>query len=262
MSQSSRKSIKDKIARQIQDMKTPVPIDSDRRTGRQQLQSILAPDVVGIPTQEELEVETKPKVVLYLREGLKGATKNWTKYPNDIHDLCTERLNEYETVIYYKLWRESWGYGRNYCRIGYNKILKETPLRSLPTVRRSVIGLREKQFIIMALDDNNEPNITRAGTLYRTCTPFELISGQTEEGIAFEDIPATGVICETIVEGNTVSGNIVTENSDLTDSSQGDQGGVISGTMIPQITVEKSKENKAPGKGDLTDSSHADHLIT
>ena len=31
--------------------------------------------------------------------------------------------------------------------------------------------------------------------------------------------------------------------------------------MIPQITVEKSKENKAPGEGDLTDSSHADQLI-
>lgn len=64
--------------------------------------------------QEETEelIKPQPKIILYLRDGLNGAERSFTKYPNEIHDVMRENLKEEaEGILYIYLWRESWGYG-------------------------------------------------------------------------------------------------------------------------------------------------------
>jgi len=158
-------------------------------TGGQALSIVLA-------DEDQTPKAKKPQIVLYLKEkDLKEPESNWTEYPNEIHQLMAESLTEYESILYVKLWRESRGYGRNYCRIGYKAILKETTIKSLSTARRAMSGLRDKHFVILALNEENKPDVTNSGTLYRVCTPSELMSGKVEEGISLSHIPVEGALC-------------------------------------------------------------------
>ena len=258
MKRNSRASIRDKVAKQIEEMKEPKPIPKDVRTGREQMQSILAPEIVTLPTKEE--PEPKPQIVLYLREGVNPAEKNFTKYPNDMHSLMTDRLTEYESLLYVKLWRESWGYGKNYCRIGYSVLLNETSLRSKSTVTRAVAGLREKRFIILALDDSNHPKTTQAGSIYRVLTPFEILDDKTEEGIVLESILTTGVLCVSILKEDT-HGNPHEHNNDkgvvtksiasvgipTENSSQTDYTGIPTESIVTENTPVESDRHSIGG---------------
>ena len=198
MKRRSKEAIRSKVAEQIKEMQHSESTPTDTRTGREQLQSVLAPDIITLPAREGHKPESKPGIVLYLRDGVNPADKNFTKYPNEMHGLMTERLTEYESLLYIKFWRESWGYGKNYCRIGYSALLRETALRSKSTVTRAVVGLREKRFIVLALDEASSPKTTQIGTIYRVFAPCEILDGKTEEGIVLQSIPTAGILCRTM----------------------------------------------------------------
>ena len=105
-----------KLSMRIQEMKQK-PVE--QLTGSEVIQS-----VVGT-------IQAKPQlqssIVLHLREGLKSTERNFTKYPNEIHDLIKSHLKEMsEGILYMYLWWMSWGFGKNYCRIGYGKIVSKT----------------------------------------------------------------------------------------------------------------------------------------
>ena len=86
MKRRSRESIRDKVSRQLQDMEQPPIPPKDTRTGREQMQSILAPEIVTLPIKE-VKPEAEPQIILYLREGVNPAEKNFTKYPNDLQAM-------------------------------------------------------------------------------------------------------------------------------------------------------------------------------
>ena len=66
----------DKLSMRIQEMKQK-PVE--QLTGSEVIQS-----VVGAVQAKH---QPQSSIVLYLREGLNGAERNFTKYPNEIHDL-------------------------------------------------------------------------------------------------------------------------------------------------------------------------------
>jgi len=238
---SSTRDLKSKIAKQVRQLAEERGDTAPIMTGIEEFRSIVASDVA---TPSPLR-RSKPQIVLYLKEGLKGATKNWTKYPNEIHDLMSERLSEFESLLYIKLWRESWGYGRNYCRIGYNAIVKETSIKSVSTARRATAGLKEKKFIVLALDSESLPNVNKKGTLYRVCTPTEIMEGKVEEGIELADIPTDGVFCVTMVTQNTV---------------QKGQAAMFPQTMVTQnIVALDADKNRIKIEGVPTDHGHTEH---
>ena len=260
MKRRSKEAIRNKVAEQIKEMQHSESIPTDTRTGREQLQSVLAPDIVTLPAREEHKPESKPGRVLYLREGVNPADKNFTKYPNEMHGLMTERLTEYESLLYIKFWRESWGYGKNYCRIGYSTLLRETSLRSKSTVTRAVVGLREKRFIVLALDEASSPKTTQVGTIYRVFAPSEILDGKTEEGIPLQSIPSGGILCrgmprENIPEephkqGNDtgVSRESIPRQSILTEKSgQADDTSVVSQGIVTKNTPENNGNYRAEG---------------
>lgn len=173
--------------------KNPQPEKKDaERTGRETLKLLLANDE---PEAQEPESPVQPKIILYLRDDVNPAEKNFTKNPNEMYDLAADKLTSHETVLYMWAWRMSWGFGRNYCRFSRRQVLNKTSINSESSVRRAITGLREKQFIIQVLDEHEKPDLNRSGSLYRICSPLEIASGKVEEGILLGDIPLEGVYC-------------------------------------------------------------------
>lgn len=238
------------------------------KTGKEELEVAL-----GINLENENSVKHKTeskKMVLYLKEGLKGVETNWTKYPNEMHDLMAERLTEFESILYIKLWRASWGYGKNYCRLGHTAIIKETAIKSMSTARRATNGLKSKRFIITALNEDSTPNITKAGTLYRVCTPNEIMANMVEEGIALEDIPIEGVFCENIVTENTVlkehsrkeHTNMFPQNMVRKNTVPTEQNGMFCGNMVTQNMVsENADSSMSKDNGALSDHVLTEHPL-
>ena len=265
MKSKQRQKLSDLASERFQQMQT---LRSPEKTGKEELEVAL-----GIELEDENSVKRKTeskKIVLYLKDGLKGVETNWTKYPNEMHDLMAEKLTEYESILYIKLWRASWGYGRNYCRLGHTTVIKETAIKSMSTARRATNGLKSKRFIITALNEDGTPNITKVGTLYRVCTPNEIIANMVEEGIVLEDIPIEGVFCETIVTKNTVltehgqkkhtdmfPQNMVTKNSIPIG-----QDSVSCGNMVSQNIVSEDVDSiTTKDKGIPSDHVLTEHLL-
>ncbi len=178
-------------------------LHAHQRTGQENLRLILG--MPGDSAQREVEPEPeKPQIILYLKDGLNAAGRNFTKYPNEIHDSIKERLKEKsEALLYIYLWRQSWGYNRNYCRISHGAISKGSLVGSRRTVQRAMDVLAEKHFVVRALQETGDPNITQRGHLYRIITPEELTSGKTEEGVELDIIPLEGVVMMTIAAVTT-----------------------------------------------------------
>ncbi len=202
MKSKNRQEMADKAAQRIQRMQERRrERTTTGQTGAEALSAMMGLEVVELPKEEEKE---KPDIVLYLKEGLKGATTNWTKYPNEIHVLMAERFDKpAQGVLYTFLWRQSWGYGKNYCRIGYAGILKATCMRSRWEVIDAVSKLKELKFIVQALDENGQPDTLQAGTVYRVMAPQEIADGVTEEGVSLSSIPDNGILCIRIPENNS-----------------------------------------------------------
>jgi len=190
---SQRQKLSNKISQRIKEIQRtdPEPVE---HTGREILSVLVGLDKLATATEEE-STEPKKEIILYLREGVSPASKNYTKYPNDIHTLLVERLKDMsEGILYIYFWRESWGWGRNYCRSSHQKIYKNTLLGSTKTAKRAVESLVKKKFIIKGLIPSLELDVNRQGTLYRVLTPDEIYSEKTEEGILLKDIPESGVV--------------------------------------------------------------------
>ncbi len=170
---------------------------TEQRTGAQTLKILLSDEMPS--EQPEPIGETEKHIVLYLREGLKGVERNWTKYPNNIHGAMRDHLDKSsDGILYVYMWWRSWGFGRNFCRISQKQAVDETVIDSIRTVKRSLDTLAEKCFIVKAMTEDEEIDTTKQGTLYRVMTPKEIDDQVTEEGIPFSDIPIEGIFMPSI----------------------------------------------------------------
>jgi len=169
----------------------PEEKEQESRTGGQALNLLLA-------EEEDIAIEEKraqeSQIVIYLKDNLSDPDPNWMKIPNEIYTLSAEKLDTGETVLYFYLYRQSFGFGRNYCRHSHKATLEHTSIRSMSTARRSLSGLIEKKLIIRVLEkETGRHDITKEGGLYRVLTPFEINDGVIEEGFLIKDVPLDGV---------------------------------------------------------------------
>lgn len=186
---------KQRFARRAGGSKSP---EAGKRTGGQVLNLLLADG----PEPQQKEPQAKPQIILYLREGVNPADRNFTKVPNDMYPLARDILTPFEEVLYRWAWRKSWGYGKNYCRFSRQSAFKDTSLNSESTARRAIEGLRKKNFIVQVLNGESNPEVNKDGKLYRVFTPAEILNGKADEGVSLEDIPFEGVFCENRVRQN------------------------------------------------------------
>ncbi len=188
---------------------------TEQRTGAQTLR-VLLEDEMPLEQPEPIE-ETKEHIILYLREGLRGIERNWTKYPNNIHGAMRDHLDKSsDGILYVYMWWRSWGFARNFCRMSQKQAVDETVIDSIRTVKRSLDTLAEKCFIVKAMTEDEEIDTTKQGTLYRVMTPKEIDDQMTEEGITFSDIPIEGIFMPTMTPDkiNGVAVNADNNNRD------------------------------------------------
>jgi len=172
------------------------------------------PRILGLPKRNvetiQPEAEEEPSFegfAVALREGLTGVRANFTKYPNEVHDLMASMLDINESIAYMRLWRDSWGFGRNYCRVGYGALVKGTSIRSRNSAIAAIKSLRKKCFIALILDRSGRALTNQAGSIYRIFAPEEIISGTTEEGVPLSGIPESGIPHTGIVKKQGVMGS-------------------------------------------------------
>lgn len=228
----SRTEMRSKIAERIQGLGGE---PTEELTGQEAVNAVMGLHVVE-PAKIVTPIEPKPQIVLYLRDGVNPAEKNFTKYPNEIHSVIKDRLEDMsEGILYVYLWRQSWGFGRNYCRVSHKTVVKGTLIRSRSTAQKAMNALIDKCFVVKALTEEGDLDVDQTGALYRVLTPSEVTAGRTEEGVSLDDLPTEGVLMISI----PINGTLI--NTD----KQGDDDAIpIDGTPNHRYTDNRYTDDK------------------
>jgi len=135
-------------------------------------------------------VATQPYVILQDKINIE---KGYYKIPNDISDKLSSTMTPAEEIVYNKLYRMSYGWNKNYCRVGYEFFKKKSSIKGKNTVIRAIKGLCQKRYIARIINFDGEIDTTGEGTLYRVFTPEEILNGISQEGILIKDISIMGI---------------------------------------------------------------------
>ncbi len=125
-------------------------------------------------------------------------SKNYLKVDSDVVDKLVPTLDVYEQSVYVRLYRLSYGHGRNYCTVGYQNLCE-----SCNITKTGVIGavkrLLDKGWI-KQLDFNHA-----LGTTYRVFLPVEkgfesktIIHDKKEKSVSLKGIPSKSISSEGI----------------------------------------------------------------
>ncbi len=155
-------------------------------------------NVIQSEKQKTEVVEEKPAQELYeshpveFRDNISIET-DFHKVPNNLHKIAILQ-DPKEYCVYTYLYRLSYGWHRNFCRVGYGAIVKNTSLSSRSSAIRAVESLLKKIHIIRIDEDSQK----RAGTLYRVLTPDEVLSSVFKMSIVNLNIVKLSISKETI----------------------------------------------------------------
>ncbi|RJR12095.1 hypothetical protein C4588_02715 [Candidatus Parcubacteria bacterium] len=128
----------------------------------------------------------KPPVLLFLDDKAELSGEDFYSLEFSVSDKLSTELTPYEDVVYNKLYRLSFGEGKNYCQIGYGGIIESSSLKCTRTAKIAVEGLIKKKYI--ARIKINEKDRKGKGTLYRIFRGKEILDGRTSEGIDIDKL--------------------------------------------------------------------------
>jgi hypothetical protein len=101
----------------------------------------------------------------------------WTAQPNELSDKILQLLDVYEQSILQRLYRLSWGYHQDTCRVGYDKLAKSCNM-SRSKVQRSIDSLMRRGLITRVEYDFGNSVKQERGIVYRVnLPPADLSSG-------------------------------------------------------------------------------------
>ena len=123
----------------------------------------------------KIDIEQSIDQQIELRDDCNIAT-DFLKIPNNVFDLINRKdsdplLDQTEFLVYLYLFKVSYGWRRNCCRIGHDALSKALDM-SLKTVKRALQSLIQKHCIILIEEDT----MTKYGSLYFICTPEDILS--------------------------------------------------------------------------------------
>lgn len=98
-------------------------------------------------------------------------TSNYCRLDLDVSDQLAPRQTPAEQAIYNRLYRLSYGEGRNTCTVGTSRLVEATSIRSPKTIAQAIKGLVGKGHI--AILDNHHHN-PKGGMTYRVFLPAEI----------------------------------------------------------------------------------------
>ena len=125
--------------------------------------------------------QTRPLPQFKLRDDAK-ITQDFFAVPNAVIDVLAPLQTPVEEIIYRRMFRMSYGWKRNYCRVSIPKLLNSCQIKSENTIRKALHGLIEKGHIAEYINEKNRVDVNEEGTLYIVLLPEEIITGAKSKG--------------------------------------------------------------------------------
>ncbi len=235
------------------------------------------------PTEERVRVTPKrqrsateeipPKI-----DDLK-ISKSFYKVPNTVDDLITPTLSAAEEVIYRRLIRLSWGWGKNYCRAGIRYFQQTSGIKSRTTIKTAIDSLLDRKIIYHHVDKNGQTDRNQNGTIYIVpvpCVPENGIpnigtpensipsktsnSGETKTGSTYIGIPENGILDSVIPKTDTVG----VSNISISENGTPDVNEVKTTVQssIPKNGIPKNNPIKDISKDNLKDTLSSRAIVS
>jgi len=128
-------------------------------------------------------------------------SKSFYKVPNTVDDLVTPTLSAAEEVIYRRLIRLSWGWGKNYCRAGIGYFQETSGIKSRTTIKTAIDSLLDKKIIYRHVNKDGQTDRNQNGTVYIIPVP-----GVPETGIPNIGTPGNNISVGTSNRRETKTG--------------------------------------------------------
>lgn len=122
--------------------------------------------------------ETNTRIPVLSNVNIKS---NFTKFDNEVSDHLNNQQTPLEQSIYNRLYRLSIGWGRNYCRVSAETLMKSCNIKDRRTLNSGIDGLIEKGHI-QIINRNNK------GILYKIFFPYEILNNESNTNIEMTPI--------------------------------------------------------------------------
>jgi hypothetical protein len=146
---------------------------------------------------------------------------NYYKVPNDVSDVLASLQTPAEQAVYHRLFRLSYGYNQNVCRVGMQALAAATNISSKKTIAKALAGLTKKGHIAIVQEASNDVR----GTWYRVFLPHEIAGIKKLTRIKITPVKST-----------------VVENSAVDSANAEEKGSVVENTIVLQgfQTIKKN----------------------
>jgi hypothetical protein len=129
----------------------------------------LAPPALQTPDEDPLlRYPSRAKITPVKPTGVKNTVveissvtieANYYKVPNDVSDVLASQQTPAEQAVYHRLFRLSYGYNQNLCRVGMQALAAATNIASKKTVAKALAGLLMKGHIAIEQEASNDVRV-------------------------------------------------------------------------------------------------------
>jgi hypothetical protein len=134
---------------------------------------------------------------------------NYHKIPNDVSDVLARQQTPAEQAVYHRLFRLSYGYNQNICRVGMQALAAATNIASKKTVAKALAGLLMKGHIAIEQEASNDVR----GTWYRVFLPQEIPTIRKHSKVKITAVKSTAVEMSAAISAGTKEKNSGVENA-------------------------------------------------
>jgi len=126
-----------------------------------------------------------------------------------VSDLLASLQTPAEQAVYHRLFRLSYGYNQNVCRVGMHALAAATNIASKKTIAKAIAGLVKKRHIAIAQEASNDVR----GTWYQVFLPHEITRVRKFTREKITPVKSTGVDDSAVVSANVEEKSSVVENT-------------------------------------------------
>src|SRR5262249_42620894 len=196
-----------------------------RLTGKAQTSEIaseppeLAPPVSQTPDEVPLlRYPAQAKITPVKSTGVKNTgveipsvtiEANYYKVPNYVSDVLAGEQAPAEKAVYHRLFRLSYGYNQNVCRVGMQALAAATNIASKKTVAKALAGLLMKGHIAIEQEASNDVR----GTWYRVFLPHEIPMVRKLTRVKITPVKSTAVEMSAAISANIEEKSSTVENA-------------------------------------------------
>ena len=134
---------------------------------------------------------------------------NYYKVPNDVSDTLASQQTPAEQAVYHRLFRLSYGYNQNVCRVGMQALAAATNIASKKTIAKAITGLVKKRHIAIEQEASNDVR----GTWYRVFLPQEITRARKPTSVKITPVKSTAVDDSAVVSANVEEKSSAVENT-------------------------------------------------